>query len=479
VIRKIILENYMSHARTAIEPAAGLTILVGPNNCGKSAVVSALETLARTTRGDFMVRHGAKEAKVTIETDDGHTIVWRRKGSTVSYVIDGREVHRGVPDDLHEHLKLPLVESDRGGDPFDVHFAQQKSPIFLINESGGRAATFFSASSDAGRLLEIQDRHRDKVREQRRRKADRVAEVARLEEELSRLAGLPELSAGVAALEAEHAALTERDAAIAALERMTGDLAAAERAVVIRGERAAVLRPLLPPPELAPTDPLEQLLERAAAESVALARAAAAGEATAELRPPPEQVDIAPLVELGRNLRRAERDAGYRRALRAALAPLAAPPELADTAAAEALLATLRAMTRQTARLAAEQACLSTLRDAPELLDPRPLAAQIDALAKATVAAAVPALSAGALAALREPPELSDLSVMESAIAALVAAQNDAATRRRQANVLAARLEAVADEIREWAQENPTCPICGGSIVAEALLNDDGGHAHG
>src|SRR3954451_9603772 len=98
----------MSHARTEIEPAAGLTVLIGPNNCGKSAVVSALETLARGTRGDFMVRHGEKLCSVTVETDDGHVITWKRKGKVVSYAIDGREVHRDTPDDLHEYLKLPL-----------------------------------------------------------------------------------------------------------------------------------------------------------------------------------------------------------------------------------------------------------------------------------------------------------------------------------------------------------------------------------
>lgn len=61
----------MSHAKTVIEPAEGLTVLVGPNNCGKSAVVSALDTLCNNPTGDYMVRHGEKEVRVTVETDDG------------------------------------------------------------------------------------------------------------------------------------------------------------------------------------------------------------------------------------------------------------------------------------------------------------------------------------------------------------------------------------------------------------------------
>src|SRR5205085_532488 len=150
MIKRIQLENFMSHARTEIEPAPGLTVLLGPNNCGKSAVVSALQTLAQNTAGDFMIRHGQKEARVTVETDDGHALTWRRKGASVSYVIDGTEIgrlNRDVPENLHEHLKLPPVKSPGDGEEFDVHFAEQKSPIFLLDEAESRAAMFFSASS--------------------------------------------------------------------------------------------------------------------------------------------------------------------------------------------------------------------------------------------------------------------------------------------------------------------------------------------
>src|SRR5438876_10660034 len=111
MLTRIELENFMSHEHTVIEPAAGLTVLLGPNNCGKSAVVSALQTLAQNTSGDFMIRHGEKDARVAVETDDGHVLCWRRKGATVSYLIDGKEIgrlKRDIPEDLHEHLKLPL-----------------------------------------------------------------------------------------------------------------------------------------------------------------------------------------------------------------------------------------------------------------------------------------------------------------------------------------------------------------------------------
>src|SRR5580693_3354782 len=100
----------MSHARTVIEPAAGLTVLVGPNNCGKSAVVAALQILCHNEKSTYVTRHHERECRVTIETDDGHVIEWRRKNSP-SYTVDGKPFDRlgrsGSPDGLHDVLRMP------------------------------------------------------------------------------------------------------------------------------------------------------------------------------------------------------------------------------------------------------------------------------------------------------------------------------------------------------------------------------------
>ena len=46
MIRRLELRNFMSHQHTVLDLNDGLTVLVGENNCGKSAVVSALQVLA-------------------------------------------------------------------------------------------------------------------------------------------------------------------------------------------------------------------------------------------------------------------------------------------------------------------------------------------------------------------------------------------------------------------------------------------------
>ena len=96
MIQRIELHNFMSHADSVLELADGLTVLVGPNNSGKSAVVEALRTLCNNESGKYAVRHGERECSVAVVTDDGHRVEWRRNRDSVSYLIDGEEFDRLV-----------------------------------------------------------------------------------------------------------------------------------------------------------------------------------------------------------------------------------------------------------------------------------------------------------------------------------------------------------------------------------------------
>src|SRR5690349_5202862 len=105
----------MSHRKTVIEPSAGLTVLIGPNNCGKSAFVAALQILCHNENSTYVKRHGEKECAVVVQTSEGHVIEWRRKNSP-RYIINGVEHSRlgnaGVPAELHALLRLPLVADE-------------------------------------------------------------------------------------------------------------------------------------------------------------------------------------------------------------------------------------------------------------------------------------------------------------------------------------------------------------------------------
>jgi AAA domain-containing protein len=369
MIRRITLLNYMSHVRTVIEPAAGLTVLVGPNNSGKSAVVSALETLCYGSRGSYMVRHDAKEAQVIVETDDGHVVSWKRQKNSVIYNIDGREVSRVIPEDLHKVLRLPMVDAG-DNDPFDIHFASQKSPIFLLNESESRAALFFASSSDAAVLLEMQKRHRAKVADKKQEKKRLEADLANLDSRLTTLEPAFILAGAMEDAQQKYDDLNQLAAKTESLENAHAQLETQMAEHQQNVERHERLRNLLALPKLDVVEPLERHVELLKLEGERSRQFAVHVSALKELAAPPSLSDMTPLAELSRSLQSIERDQGRLAVEAASLRALTPPPSMHNLAALarltgdmEAALAEIVAL--EAARVeasAAMQTCQSALR---------------------------------------------------------------------------------------------------------------------
>ena len=376
MIRRITLQNYMSHTHTVIEPAAGLTVLVGPNNCGKSAVVSAIETLCNNASGAYMVRHDEKEASVMVETDDGHTLLWKRRGNTVSYVIDGREISRlkgGVPEDLHKFLRLPKVDCRETSDGFDVHFGAQKSPIFLLNEPDSRAALFFASSSDAAILLEMQKRHRSKVRERKSDEKRLKGDVEKLDAELGALEPLNALAASLAQADDEFRELENLKGQIQTLGRERGAL----RAQSVKHDRLEqeyqCLAPLNPPPHLGDTAPLELLITNLVEVEGQLQRKRARSRALERLDPPPAVDDVHRLESLGRALAHENENHRKLKAKAGCLNLLNGPPVIDDTGPPERVVADLVSAQLVHAVVSRQQHVLESPTPPPGLVDPEPL----------------------------------------------------------------------------------------------------------
>lgn len=518
MIRRIILENFMSHARTVLEPARGLTVLVGPNNCGKSAVVTALQAVCSNDSGSFMVRHGEKDCRVTIETDDGHEITWRRIKDTVSYVIDGREIHRlkgGVPDDLDTLLKLPRVRSEDGNDEFDIHFGAQKEPIFLLNEPERKQAMFFASSSDAEYLMRMQKRHQEKVRDARRDRDRLSGQVAKLALKLAVLEPAGELDAALHSAAESHAALLDQDERITEQAFQTESLARGQVSLARLVRDRDCLAPLSPPPELTPPGPLSQLVEQLAATTTRRAAESDRARVLAPLSAPPEQTPVEPLVRLGRELRDAARINEFEQRRATATLPLKLPPTLSDTAPLERLTAALVDSARVSSRIEARSRTLAPLQNVPLIMDEAPRAALLrdwqSAASEATRMTArhavlnrlppVPELISTArleaqiaeaqraeehharmdaecvlLSALALPTPPRDTAPLTTCVEQQAAAETEVTRLTRECHDVLVEQAAVRDALCEWTRANPVCPTCGGFVDPERLLA--GEHAH-
>jgi len=476
VIRRIILENFMSHGKTVIDLADGLTVLTGPNNCGKSAVVAALQIIASNGNTTHVMRHGSKLCRVTVETDEQQTIVWERKKTTVKYQINGEDVHRigqGIPPRLHDVLKLDRVTTTVGAtkDEYDIHFGQQKSPVFLLDQPASRAAAFFASSSDASRLIEMQGRHRNRVQKSR-------SEAKRLESELrnttTRLAGyapIDAISQNVEVAE-EVAARIDRDRR--RCERLHAGLHAAAVAVKTRDDGLSVcktLESLQPPAPQHPTASFQSLIERLRHTHQDQRRASATLACCQPLTTVPAML---PAEACRRSLQRLRDSLALRHRLRRttqSLGPLTVVPSIHDTARVRVMMRRLSQAVQAARAASVLSDSLVELERPPRQTATQTLHQQIRALRTARLRWDQAKRSTRSLESLRAADPPSDTTPLRQVFDQLRQARkrvNDAEVSARQA---ADDVQRHQRRIHDFVRQHPKCQTCGGSIDPETLMS--------
>ncbi|EPR37082.1 hypothetical protein dsx2_1025 [Desulfovibrio sp. X2] len=398
MLKKLILENFMAHGRTEIELGEGLTVLSGPNNAGKSAVVEALRCLATNPTPRHYIRHGAKEARVTAVLEDDVRLTWVRREKYALYEIvrPGQEEPEtfaklgksGVPEEVAALLRLEPVEVEGPERFIDVHIGNQREPIFLLNKSPSVLASLLASSSEAAHLLAMQQALAARVRESKTREKSVLSRMAGLDAGLAAFTPLPELALRVEEAEAMHRALSVRLSAVPGLARLCASL---RGLAARRGEgqgRQKALAGLEAPPAPAQVRPLAALVAARLRLDAARGEARERSGALAGLLRPPELSDTAgvrrALAELAR-LRGARGKAAVRSR---ELAELAAPPVLADAAGAARSGAELRRLAARRARLAARMEALAGLGEPPAPAVLAPLAERAAGLSRARAAVA-------------------------------------------------------------------------------------------
>lgn len=470
MIKRIELVNFMSHEHTVIEPAPGLTVLIGPNNCGKSAVVAALQMLCTNDRGSaYVVRHDEKHCSVKVETSDGHTIEWRRKKSP-SYVIDGKLYDRIEPEfleELHKTLKLPSVVTKR--DVIDVHFGAQKSPIFLLDSTAGLKAEFFAASSDAVKLIAMQQRHKDQLAERKRLKGALENESKQINQELALLEPAVTIDERLDAAEKLYGEVERETQEIAERQRIGAQLTE-ERTTLERWQTTAkTLARLSEPPRLAPEPPLAQaILQLQTAEDLN-AQLHAGNQVLQRLAEPPRLLPEAALQGLLNQLQAAERHHDLSRQSAAALHPLSSPPVLARDQPLAVLLDDLRGRKAAFDRATAIHDVVQRL---PPACCPAPVEPLVDLLAQLTAVVEVAERweeESGALRRLTTPPAIPSPTELEAFLCGFEGKLAEVAKGEQELAQAAEDLRAVTLAIRESAAE-AQCPTCGAPLDADRVL---------
>ncbi len=392
MIRRLVLENFMTHRHTVLDLHRGVTVLTGPNNTGKSAVVEAIRCVAENPPSAPLIRHGAARAVVRLELDDGAWVQWERTAGSVYYQArfpDGREetyakVGRGaVPEEIRRLLRLHSLETD--SDPVDVHIGNQRTPIFLLDQSGSQAAAFFAASTEAEYLLAMQQALKERAAQAQRERKRLHEAVQKIEKELAAFEDLPRVAQALDEAEALYRRIEELRRAVPVLETVihraenlldrcrtlsrtshkldslqtppplhdvTALHTALEKLEKTSGllkkteEASASLAPLDIPPSLKDTAGLDGLVTTLARTLLAVSRLSTQAMIHGQTVPPPALADTASLArlthQLEETLKRRHREERRRRTMH----PLDAPPELRAVEGLVRMTETLEALHR-------------------------------------------------------------------------------------------------------------------------------------
>lgn len=131
---KVVLENFQSIEHGELEFPEGITIIQGKNGSGKTAVFRAIKGLLTNPSGTAgYIRHGAKEARVTLQNND-NDVTWIRTSSSCAYIdnLSGKVYSKAGKLDSEDIADLGFYFDNRGR---VVNIHDEWSVLFPFGES--------------------------------------------------------------------------------------------------------------------------------------------------------------------------------------------------------------------------------------------------------------------------------------------------------------------------------------------------------
>jgi len=330
-LRKIELINVRRHEHTVVPCFPGSTAYIGDNNLGKStALMSALKIVAYGESDDSVIRHECEEARIVLHLENNQRVEWSRhtkRSPAVLYRLyrgdellsEGRPKTRNqAPEWVFDVLGISRV------DDLDIQVGNQKSPVFLLNDSAPRRAQILSVGRESSYLPQLMREYEASKAADREIIKQGEATLARLRLRAAYMGRVPTL------VEKLNDLSEKAERAISALEsreRLEGVLSRLEertKRVAQLTKEVAVLSDLPPAPVLTDTTAMAQLLQR-------LTRLSRVSQVP-PLPPLPAQPvlkDLAQLRDLGVRIARGQKALA---ALAQLPKKLPVMPELQDTA---------------------------------------------------------------------------------------------------------------------------------------------------
>lgn len=134
-------------------PIKGFTIVVGPSNVGKSAILRSLRGVLRNEVSASQIQIGEKDSEVLFESSSPALKLVRNPKTTTYYV--GSDEYSKLAGDVPEPVKkMGFGEVQVGSAKLDPIFASQFGPQFLLDLSPSELTAIFGGFASTERLDE-------------------------------------------------------------------------------------------------------------------------------------------------------------------------------------------------------------------------------------------------------------------------------------------------------------------------------------
>lgn len=142
MIESIAIRNFQSIEKAEFKLGI-LTVILGQNDLGKSAVLRAIQAAVEAQSGVDFVTHGHTQCAVALKNEHGK-LLWQKGTSVNKYILDDgtgapavfERVGKQVPPEVQVFLSMHPVEYDKQL-TLNINFAAQDEPPFLIPMPGG------------------------------------------------------------------------------------------------------------------------------------------------------------------------------------------------------------------------------------------------------------------------------------------------------------------------------------------------------
>jgi len=156
-IKQITLDNFQSHKHTVVDLDKGLNVIVGPSDTGKTAIIRAIKwILYNEPAGDYFIREGENDCRVTIEFSDKVIIERYRSKSKNKYILKNKYgdvlefegFGSKVPYEISEATGIKKISLDIN-ESTSINLGEQLEGAFLLSEKNSLKA------SAIGRLVGV------------------------------------------------------------------------------------------------------------------------------------------------------------------------------------------------------------------------------------------------------------------------------------------------------------------------------------